>query len=123
MDNIQYLSVFNNENVIQHQTYELKKIIFDYRYNKVILNGKTVALLALDYEYEELNGCIMIESFEVFEKGTGIGTIVIEELLNAHKGRKFCLYSEPGAEKFWRGMGFLLDHDEEGADIYFYGLN
>lgn len=122
MRNTQFLNSLKNENVILDLTYKLNEIIFDYIYKRVLLNGKTVALLAIDYEYEELNGCIMIENFEVFEKGIGIGTMIIEELLDVHKGRKFCLYSEPAAERFWRSMGFILGNDEEGTDMYYYGL-
>lgn len=119
MRSVQFCDCSKNENVIS--AYELKEIRFDYRYNKVTQNGKAVALLAIDYEYEEYNGFIMIESFEVFQKGIGLGTIIIKELLNIHKGRKFCLYSEPAAEKFWRSMGFVLGDDGTGTEMYYYG--
>lgn len=121
MRDVQFCDCLKDKTIIS--TYELNEIRFDHRYNKVTLSGKTVALLSIDYEYEDCNGCIMIESFEVFQKGIGLGTIIIKELLNIHKGRKFCLYSEPAAEKFWRSMGFVLGDDGTGTEIYYYGFN
>jgi hypothetical protein len=121
MGEVQFCDFLKEEKNIS--AYKLTEIKFDYIYNKVTLNGKTVALLDIDYEYEDYNGCIMIEAFEVFQKGNGIGTIIIKQLLDIHKGRKFCLYSEPVAEKFWKSMGFVLGDDGTGTEMYYYGLD
>lgn len=118
MRDVQFCDCSKDGNIIS--TYEQKEITFDYIYNKVTLNGKAVALLSIDYEYEDCNGCIMIESFEVFQKGIGLGKIIIKELLNIHKGRKFCLYSEPAAGGFWESMGFVVGDDGAGTEMYYY---
>jgi hypothetical protein len=121
MSDVQFCDYLKDETIISR--FKLDEISFDYRHNKVILNGKTIALLSIDYEYEQWNGCIMIEAFEVFRKRIGLGTIIIKELLYIHKGRKFCLYSEPAAEKFWKSMGFVLGDDGTGTEMYYYGLD
>lgn len=120
MSDLQVCNFSKDETAIS--LYKFKEIIFDFIGKKVMINGQIVALLDIDYEYEELNGCIMINSFEVFQKGIGIGTAIIKELLDIHKNKKFCLYSEPVAENFWRSMGFVLGDDGTGTDIYYYGL-
>lgn len=41
-------------------------------------------------------------------QGTGLGTAVVEELLNRSQGhKKIILYSVPGKEGFYRKLGFL----------------
>lgn len=101
---------------------EFEEIIFDFRGKKVMMNGHVVALLDIDYEYEKLNGCIMINTFEVFQKGIGHGTVIIKRLLDINKGKKFCLYSEPVAEKFWKSLGFVLGDDGTETEVYYYGV-
>ncbi len=120
MSNIKAYSYSKDENAIS--SCKFKDIAFDFRGKKVIINGHTVALLDIDYEYEELNGCIMINTFEVFQKGIGLGTVIIKRLLDINRGKKFCLYSEPVAERFWKSMGFVLGDDGTGTDVYYYGL-
>lgn len=120
MSNVKAYSYSKDENAIF--SCKFKDISFDFRGKKVIINGHTVALLDIDYEYEELNGCIMINTFEVFQKGIGLGTVIIKRLLDINRGKKFCLYSEPVAEKFWESMGFVLGDDGTGTDVYYYGL-
>lgn len=120
MSNVKAYSYPKDETAIS--LCKFKEIMFDFIGKKVMLNGQTVALLDIDYEYEELNGCIMINTFEVFQKGIGLGTVIIKRLLDINRGKKFCLYSEPVAEKFWESMGFVLGDDGTGTDVYYYGL-
>lgn len=120
MNDVQFCSCQKDEAATS--LYKFKDIMFDYRKKTVMLNGKAIALLDIDYEYEDLNGCIMIDALEVFQKGIGLGTAIIKRLLDINKGRKFCLYSEPVAEKFWKSMGFVLGDDGTGTDMYYYGV-
>lgn len=120
MSEVQTCGCLKDETAIS--LYKFKEIMFDFTKKKVMLDGQTIALLDIDYEYEELNGCIMIDAFEVFQKGIGLGTAIIKRLLDINRGRKFCLYSEPAAEKFWKSMGFTLGDDGTGTDMYYYGL-
>lgn len=97
MNNIDFLECSEEEIERFKKTYNLQEIKFEYGYKKVTLNNIPVALIDIDYEY---NGYIMIDCFEVFEKGKRIGTTIIKYLLNQNQGRKFCLYSQPKAEIF-----------------------
>ena len=120
MNDVQFSSSQEDETVTSLSKF--KEIMFDYKKKKVMLNGKAVALLDIDYAYEDFNGCIIIDAFEVSQKGIGLGTAIIKKLLDIHKGKRFCLYSEPVAEKFWKSMGFVLGDDGTGTDMYYYGL-
>lgn len=120
MNDVQAYNCTKDETAIY--LYKLKEIMFDFSKKVVVLNEQAVALLDIDYEYEDLNGCIMISAFEVFQKGIGLGTAIISRLLEMNKGKKFCLYSEPAVEKFWESLGFVKGDDGTGTEIYYYGL-
>ena len=83
---------------------------------KVEIDGRIVALI--DYS---IGGCygensVEIDSFEVFEKGQGIGSEIITEFLKACGNRTVSLYPDnEECKKFWLKHGFEIEY--EGADV------
>ena len=88
---------------------------FDYPY-KIEIDGIGVALI--DYSIGGTYGedSLEIDSFEVFEKGKGMGSEIIKEILKDCENRTVALYPEnKRCMKFWKNHGFEIV--EEDGDV------
>ncbi|MEH7503867.1 GNAT family N-acetyltransferase [Neobacillus drentensis] len=88
--------------------------------NKIEVDGEIVALIEYSKAmYGELN--IHIDNFEVFEKGKGIGSKIIDELKKDLNGAEIYLYSySPESDAFWKKHKFKDINDGTGLGILRY---
>ncbi|MCP1161361.1 GNAT family N-acetyltransferase [Bacillus infantis] len=84
---------------------------------KIEVNGEIVALLEFSGSmYGEHS--IEIDNFEVFEKGKGIGSKVVDGIKEYFTGYELYLYSSsPESDAFWKKHGFKSLDDGTGTGI------
>lgn len=89
--------------------------------NKIEIDGEVVALI--DYSIGGSYGedSLEIDSFEVFEKGKGIGSEIIKEFLEACENRTVALYPENiRCKKFWIKHRFEIVDEGGGVERLVY---
>jgi len=89
--------------------------------NKMIINNEVIGIIDISPAPEHGDKALQIDSFEVFEKGQGIGSKVFVEVLKDITGGKFedlYLYSQGQKSKnFWEKQGFKPVDDGTGTEI------
>ena len=87
---------------------------------KIEIDGEIVALIEYSngmYEEDSLH----IHNFEVFNKGKGIGSKIIEEITKNLEGAKLYLYSNSKeSTSFWQKCNFEFYDDGTGTPILCY---
>lgn len=82
------------------EKYNLKHIKYNDYYHTISINGISRALISIGRIEDE--DAYIIDEFEVFEKGKGYGTKIINNL----KEEKLMLYPIDSAKEFWIKNGF-----------------
>lgn len=86
------------------EIYNLKEILFNHGYDEVLIDGIPRALISYSEfnVFKEWKDVVSIEVFEVFEKGKGYGSIIID----AFKEYKIHIIPSETAINFWEKHGF-----------------
>ncbi|WP_313893760.1 GNAT family N-acetyltransferase [Psychrobacillus sp.] len=84
----------------------------------VEIDDEIVALIDMSQGGMFGENSIEIYKFEVFEKGKGIGSKIITEVLKKSKGKEVYLYAEDRKSKsFWEKHGFEAIDDGSGTKV------
>ncbi|MEK4566437.1 GNAT family N-acetyltransferase [Alkalihalobacillus sp. FSL R5-0424] len=87
---------------------------------KVELNGEIVALIDCSFGGIYGEDSLEIDNFEVFEKGRGIGSKIIKEILNEPGIQIISLYyCSPKSKKFWQAHGFKIVCEGEAERLVY----
>jgi hypothetical protein len=82
----------------------------------VEINDEVVALIDFSFGGVYGDDSIEIDNFEVFEKGKGIGSIIISDFIKMHANSTISLYPEnEKCKKFWLKHGFKIEY--EGKEV------
>lgn len=91
---------------------------------KIVVGEETVGLIDFSEGMFGENS-LDIDSFEVFEKRSGIGSEIIQKLLKIYPKKDFYLYPDSQESKvFWEKNNFKTIGDGTGeTEIYYYSNN